>query len=146
MPSIVPLNVLPELTVVDPWRDLDELFAGFWPGPAPSDARSLASIRVDVTEQPQQYLVEAELPGYDKADIQVSIDGNVVSISAESKQSTDATAKNLLHRERYHGKCYRSLRLDADIDHDKAQANYRHGVLELTLPKKGPASRKLTVQ
>jgi HSP20 family protein len=105
-------------------------------------------MKVDVAEQNGDYKVLAELPGVKKEDIKVSIDGDQVSITAESRAERDEKeGEHLLHRERYFGRVSRAFRLNQEIDEARASAKYTDGVLELTLPKKATAAAKqLTVQ
>ena len=105
-------------------------------------------IKVDVAEQNDAYLVKAEIPGVRKEDIHVQIDGNVVTISAESKREKEEKEKGkMLRSERYYGAMYRSFSLGNDLDEEKAEAKYTDGVLELKLPKKATsAAKKLTVR
>ena len=94
-------------------------------------------LRIDINEDDQIYRVKAEIPGVDKKDIDVSIDGNQVSISAEAKRETTRNEKEKeIHTERYYGKVYRSFSLPAGLDGAKAEARYDNGVLTLKLPKK----------
>lgn len=95
------------------------------------------SIKVDIKESGQTYTVEAEMPGVPKEDIQVTIEGNVVTIGAEVKQMDRQTAdEKTLRSERYYGSVTRSFQLPMDIDKSGAKARYDNGVLTLTLPKK----------
>ena len=89
--------------------------------------------------------VHAEIPGVKKEDIQISIDGNQVSISAEVKrEKEEKQGEKLLRVERYYGKVYRAFSLAQDVDQENAKAKYENGVLELTLPKKAAsATRRL---
>ncbi len=107
-----------------------------------------AEIKVDVEENDKAYTVKAEIPGVKKEDINVGIDGNVVSISAETKREKEVKEKGkLIRSERYYGSLYRSFSLGQDVDQAAATAKYADGILELTLPKKATAAaRKLTVQ
>ena len=91
--------------------------------------------------------MKAEIPGVDKNDIDVSIDGNQVSISAEVKRETSKKDDERdICTERYYGQVYRSFSLPGDVDSEKADARYENGLLTLTLPKKENGSaRKLTV-
>ena len=111
------------------------------------DAQPL-QIKVDVSEDDQAYTVKAEVPGIKKEDINVQIDGNQVSISAESKQEKDVKENGkVIRSERYYGSLYRSFSLGQDVDQAAATAKYADGILQLTLPKKASAAtRKLTVQ
>lgn len=105
-------------------------------------------IKIDVEENDKAYTVKAEVPGIKKEDISVEIEGNSVSIRAESKREKEVKEKgNLLRSERYYGSLYRSFSLPLEIDRAAASAKYTDGVLELTLPKKpGGPTQKLTIQ
>ena len=132
----------------DPFGDIDDLFRGFFVRPALLEGQPQIQIKMDLKEDDKAYTVHADIPGVKKEDIQVSIDGNRVSISAESKmEKEEKKGENVLRSERYFGKVARSLTLAHDIDEAKAQAKYSDGVLELTLPKKaGTATRKLEIK
>ena len=127
----------------------DDFLRGFFVKPvAYEQAEALRGMRLDVTEQSGAYTVYAELPGAKKEDIQVQINGDEISISAEVRSQRDEKdGKRLVHSERYYGKLARSFRLGQDIDQAGAQAKFADGVLELTLPKKAAASsRQVTIQ
>lgn len=104
-------------------------------------------VRIDVTENDGAYRVKAEIPGVDKNDIDVSISGNQVAISAEIKrESKKKDDERDIYMERYYGQVYRSFSLPDEVDSGKASAHYESGVLTLELPKKGNGSaRKLTI-
>ena len=140
------------ITRFDPFNDLvDDLFKGF-PGAAGGLRRravaALPRVKVDVTEKNGAYLVTADLPGVKKEDIQVAIDGAQVTLSAEVKREKEvAEGERVLHTERVYGKVSRSFTLPQELDEAKAEAKFRDGVLELTLPKKAAAARKaITIQ
>ena len=126
-----------------------ELSPGFFVRPLHGEPLpSAAQIRIDVKESDSAYTVQAELPGVPKEDIQVSIDGSVVTLRAEVKQydSQDSGDKTL-RSERYYGEVSRSLQLPLDIDQAAAKAKYDNGVLTLTLPKKlAGGSQRLKVE
>ena len=104
-------------------------------------------IRLDLKETEKAYAVHAEIPGVKKEDIEVSIDGNIVSIRAEVKREKEDKAETMLRSERYYGAMMRSFTLATEVDEKAASARYADGVLELTLPKKaGSSSRRLQVQ
>ncbi|MDQ5945003.1 MAG: hypothetical protein QG619_422 [Pseudomonadota bacterium] len=132
----------------------DDLFRGFFVRPVElgntgnlANAPETPSIRMDVKENPDAFLVHAELPGVKKEDIHVTIDGNLVSLSAEVKQEKEVKdGERVLRAERYYGKVSRSFQLAQDIDDDKAAAKFNDGVLELTLPKRAAsASKRLAI-
>jgi HSP20 family protein len=134
----------------DPFEDnLDDLFRGVFFRPMRLEqTQDPLRVRMDVKEDDKAYIVQAEIPGVKKEEIQVSIDGNQVAITAEVKRQKDEKqGEKTLRTERYYGKVYRAFALAQDVDQEQAQARYENGVLELTLPKRAAAStRKLTVQ
>jgi len=140
------------ITRFDPFHDIvDDLFKGFFVRPVAYDGRSALEtprLKVDVTEKNGAYLVSADLPGVRKEDIQVAIDGAQVTLSAEVKREKGvAEGERVLHVERTFGKVSRSFSLPQELDEAKAEAKFRDGVLELTLPKKAAAARKsITIQ
>src|ERR1035437_606216 len=105
-------------------------------------------IKLEISETDKPYTVQADVPGMKKEDIQVSIDGNQVSITAEVKREKEEKEGNKLVRsERYYGKQFRSFSLAHDIDEAKSEAEYNDGVLKLTLPKKaGTETKKLAIK
>jgi HSP20 family protein len=124
----------------------DDFFRGFGLRPQWSDLEA-PEVRVDVSENEGAYRVKAEMPGVDKNDIDVSISGNQVAISAEVKrESKKKDDERDICTERYYGQVYRSFSLPDEVDSSKASAHYESGVLTLELPKKGNGSaRKLTI-
>jgi HSP20 family protein len=130
----------------DPFNELvDDFFKGFLVRPVAYDGRGETQIRakVDVTERNGAYVVAAELPGVKKEDIQVTIDGAQVTLAAETKREREVEKdERVLHTERTYGKVTRSFTLPQEVDEAKAEAKFRDGVLELTLPKKAAAQRK----
>lgn len=135
------------VTRFDPFNELvDDFFKGFLVRPLAFEGRAEAParMRVDVAEKNGSYLVTAELPGVKKEDIQVSIDGAQVTLAAEVKREKEAAPQEerVLHTERVYGKVSRSFTLPQELDEAKAEAKFRDGVLELTLPKKAAAARK----
>lgn len=118
----------------------DELFRDVNPGyfikPLHGDALP-TQIKVDIKENPSEFIVQAEIPGAGKENIHVNIDGNVVSIRAQISQ-VDSESKDdkLLRSERYYGEVSRSFQLPVDIDETASKARYDNGVLTLNLTKK----------
>lgn len=127
----------------------DQLFRGFLVRPVNLEEQDTAAkFRVDISESDKAYTVHAELPGVNKNDIQISIDGDQVAISAETKTEKEVKeGERVLRTERYTGKFYRAFALGSVIDEAAANAKYADGVLELTLPKKAAAAAKrITIQ
>jgi HSP20 family protein len=123
---------------------------GFYVKPLHGDGLPTpAQIKVDVKESAEAYTVQAEIPGVPKEDIQVAVDGNVVTLRAEIKQQdSKAQDEKVLRSERYFGAVSRSFQLAMDVDQAQAKAKYDNGVLTLTLPKKLVTSgaQRLTIE
>ena len=126
----------------------DDLFKGFFVRPMTFENQAQAQFRIDVKEDDGAYVVQAEIPGVKKEDINVTINGNQVAISAEIKREReDRQGEKVLRSERYYGKVYRAFSLAQDVDEASAQAKYNEGVLELRLPKKAAVtSKKIAIQ
>jgi HSP20 family protein len=128
-----------QISALDPF---DNVFKGFF-RPVRTESAPDVQIKMDVKEDDKAYTVHADIPGVKKEDIHVTIDGNLVSISAETKQEKEVKeGEKLLRSERYYGKTSRSFSLASEIDEGASQAKYSDGVLELTLPKKAATSAK----
>ena len=137
------------LTRYNPFdENFDDLFKGFFMRPMALDNPPAVQVRLDVAEDEGAYTVHAEIPGVKKEDINVTIDGNQVAITAEVKHaSQDKQGEKVLRSERFYGKVYRAFSLAQDVDEASAQAKYNEGVLELRLPKKTAVSaKKLSIQ
>jgi Molecular chaperone (small heat shock protein) len=106
------------------------------------DTAQQLRMRIDVSENDKAYTVKADLPGVQKDDITVQVDGNLVSIRAEtrSEKDTRGAGDRLLRSERQYGTIERSFTLGQEVDASAVQAKYADGVLVLELPKKAPAN------
>ena len=129
------------------YNPFDELFnefgKGFFVKPYAFPAGTELSIKVDVKEDDKSYTVRADVPGVKKEDIQVDIDGNVVSLRAEAKQEKEEKkGEKTLYSERSYGMVSRSFSLPDEVDAKGAKAEYKDGVLNLTLPKKANGGGK----
>ena len=138
-----------KLMTYDPFADtrFDDLFRGFFK-PVRLGTPSPVSIKMDVSENDTGYLVQAEIPGARKEDVQVTIEGSQVTIGAEVKREVGPKdGEQLLRGERYYGSVYRSFTLPVEVDEAASSAKFENGVLELTLAKKAALTgRKLTIQ
>jgi HSP20 family protein len=104
--------------------------SGFWP-------------QVDVTETDKEIKVCAEIPGVDPKDIEVSVEDGTLIIKGEKKYEREENEKGQYRMERSYGAFERSIALPAEVDESKAKADFKKGVLKLTLPKRrGAESRR----
>ena len=130
---------------LDPFEDSFRSLMRPWRSEAMEAA---PKIKLDLIERDDSYAVKAEIPGVRKEDIDIRVDGNLVTISAEMKKEKEEKKEGrVLRRERQEGYASRSFTLACPVDDGKAEAKFVDGVLELTLPKKAPTSTKrLTVK
>ena len=133
-----------EPTRFDPFWNVDDMYNRFMMRPLLREGMEIEpQIKMDVLEADGKYLVKAEIPGVSKDDIHVTVDGNLVSISAEIKQEKEAKeGERVIRCERSYGMSSRSFTLADEVDQSQVQAKYNNGVLELTLPKKPGSTRK----
>jgi len=121
----------------------DDAFRGFLRPWKFEPMTQAPTIKIDLTEHDDSYALKAEIPGVRKEDIDVRIEGNLVTISAEVKKDKEEKKNGrVLRAEREYGYASRSFTLASAVDDSKADAKYSNGVLELVLPKKATSSTK----
>ena len=124
----------------------EDLFRNLGLGPTWNQPELVSDMRVDITEDDKAYYIDAEIPGVEKDDIEVSVEGNRVAINAEAKRENQKKDGKELIVERSWGRAYRAFALPDDIDGNRTEARYDKGVLTLTLPKKANGNaRRITV-
>lgn len=130
------------LTRFNPFNELrdpfsEDFFKGFALRPMYRLMEGEPQMRLDLSEDDKNFFVKAEIPGVNKEDIKVSVEGNQVSLSAEvKKEKEEKQGVKVIRTERYYGSVARSFTLDESVDQSAASAKYENGVLQLTLPKK----------
>lgn len=92
------------------------------------------TLRSDIQETETSFIVDVEIPGFNKEDLVIEVEDEVLTISAETKKETEETEKNYVRKERYSGKFTRSFRFE-NVDADAVTAKYDKGILTVTLPK-----------
>lgn len=102
-----------------------------WTAPFPAGL----SVPVDLWETPDAYHLRADLPGVKPEELEINATGDTITISGEMKMAKDAKDEGWLRQERRTGKFQRSFTLPVQIDANKVDATFEHGVLHLTLPK-----------
>jgi HSP20 family protein len=134
-------------------KEIDRLFDnfghGFWRSPfrAITDFEPLwssklaSSFAVDVAESDKAYEITAELPGMDEKDIDVKLVDGGLTIKGEKKDEKEEKRKDYYVSERRYGSFERYFRLPDGVDTDKIEANFKKGVLTVTLPKKAEAQK-----
>jgi HSP20 family protein len=132
------------ITRYDPFEDLFKEFGkGFWVRPYALPAETSLEMKIDVKEDDKAYTVKADIPGVRKEDIQVEIDDERVSLRAEVKKEKDEKKdEKVVYSERSYGMVSRSFSLPVPVEAKDAKAEYKDGVLNLTLPKKANGAAK----
>lgn len=123
-----------------PWRrrsllpglfdfDMDDFF----------DLFNFQTIKTDLRETENEYILEADLPGFDKSGIEIRHEGNILTISAQQNEDVEEKNENYIHRERRRGSFQRSFTLPDNVNHDAIKASFNNGVLRIVLPKTAPS-------
>lgn len=124
---------------------LDELDKDFFSG-----SMTVNSCRTDIKDAGEKYIMESELPGFEKEDIKLDINGDYLVISAERKAEKNDSDENgkYIRRERTYGTYKRSFGI-SDVNSEEISAEYKNGILTINLPKKKPqepVSRSLEIK
>jgi len=122
-------------------RLFDEMF-GKYPATISESTERAWSPPVDIYEEKDKVVVKAELPGMKKDDISIEVKDNVLTLTGERKHEKETKKENYHRIERSYGKFSRSFTLPDSIKVDKVKANYKDGILEITLPKAEEAKTK----
>ncbi len=123
-------------------KEFDDLFDNFFRSfdLKPFEAGSGSfSPKIDVVDSEKEICIKAELPGMDEKDIDVSLSRGVLSIRGEKKEEKEDKGKDYYRMERSYGSFSRSIPLPADVDESNIKANFKKGVLNVTLPKTAKA-------
>ncbi len=103
------------------------------------DELGAATLGLDVYETPNEYVIKAAIPGVAPSDVEIAVDDDILTIRGESQKQEEESGETWIRRELHFGSFQRSLRLPPTIDAEKAHADFEHGMLKLTLPKKQEA-------
>lgn len=139
------------MNTYNPFREMEEMERRFF-GPAYDDffrAPDLAEFKSDITDEGDHFLLEADLPGFDKKDIHLDLDGNTLTVSAERHSNVEKKEKDKVIRvERSYGSYSRQYDI-TNINAEGIRASYDNGVLKLILPKKDkilPTSKRIEIE
>ncbi|ATW24002.1 Hsp20/alpha crystallin family protein [Candidatus Formimonas warabiya] len=124
----------------DPFK-LDNFFENIFNDQLPFYSSN--QLKVDISENEKEYVIEAELPGYRKEEISIDLDEDRLTIAAEKNQETEEKGEHYLRRERRFGSLTRSF-LVRNINKQAVGAKYENGVLTVVLPKMEPEAKKGT--
>ena len=125
------------------FNDVDNVFDDFFNRNPFNSTDMEISPRINVEENDNEWLISAELPGVAKEDVKVNYQDNVLTISGEKKFENEDKNKNYHRVERSYGKFSRSFTINSTILADKIDANYKDGILTISMPKAEEAKPKL---
>ena len=141
-----------DLSSYNPFREMEEFEKSFFSEPFASFFKNgdIAEFKTDIKDEGDFYVLEADLPGFDKNDIHLDLSDNTLTINAERHSEHEENDKKgkYVHVERSYGKYSRQFDVSS-IDTDKIKAKYENGVLRLTMPKKQetlPESHRLEIE
>jgi HSP20 family protein len=133
----------------DPLREMEDMFARYgkalgMPGATGQEAITSTEWvpRVDISETDEAYIIKAEIPGVNKDDVKVTAENGVLTISGERKQEKEEKNKKVHRVERLYGTFFRTFVLPDNVDESKINAEFKDGVLTLTIPKTEKAKPK----
>lgn len=141
------------LAPLDTFRsEMDRLFESFFHEPfglaeTGFEGTGAWSPALDISENADEVTVRAEIPGVKPEELDVTVNGDVLMLSGEKKESTEKKDKDYWHAETRYGAFRRQVRLPTDVDAEKVDASYTNGVLTIRLKKSNVAkAKRITVK
>lgn len=114
----------------------DDFFDDFFNAPARRSYMPSASMKCDVKELDQSYQIDMQLPGYDKDDVEVSVDKGYLTVSASHNENKeDKEDGKYIRKECFTGNCQRSFYVGDAVKGEDISATFNNGILSLTVPK-----------
>ena len=144
MLELIPFISNNRVSNYDPFKDMENFEKHFF------GTDRISSFKTDIKDNGNEYLLEADLPGFKKEDIDVNLENNYLTIKAERKVENEEKDKKgrYIRCERSYGSFVISFDV-SDVDTDKITASYEDGVLKLNMPKKEnalPTAKKLEIK
>lgn len=97
-------------------------------------------MKTDIKEKGNNYIIEVDLPGYDKENIEIEMENGYLKVTAKTSQNIDETdeEEKYIHKERFYGECSRSFYVGDNVKEDDVKASFKNGILSLCIPKEEP--------
>ena len=121
------LPIVPDIDIFDRFFDFDL--------PTLLRDEDMVVPHFDISETEKEYVISGEIPGIDVKDLNVTLTNGIITIKGEKKNESEKKEKNYHRIERHYGSFERSFRVPDNVKTDKLNANYKDGILELSLPK-----------
>ncbi len=146
MSGLIPFNRNRSIMRATGFEDFYNMLDDFFTDMKPSSRNLInGSFKLDVRENENEYLLDAELPGVKKEEIKIDLNDGKFTISVQREENIDEKKDNYLHRERRFGSMQRSIYL-ADIKNEGIVAKFENGILEVTIPKKSLPEKAQQIQ
>ena len=149
--ALKPYERTNQISGYNPFRGMDEFERRFFGNPFGFFGdHPLSEFRTDIIDEGDAYLLEADLPGFNKSDIHLDVNGDMLTVRAERRSNREEKdeSNRVIRSERSYGSYSRAFDLTG-VNADEITAKYEDGVLKLNLPKKQtaiPASRSLEIE
>jgi len=147
--EVTPWRPFSELVRME--RDMERMFEDFlgrpwsgfgWPERLRFREIGFRGPAIEITEEKDDVVVKAELPGMKKEDLELNVSGNLLTLKGEKKKEEEVKEKGYYYSERLYGSFTRTVEIPKDIQADKVHASFKDGVLEIRFPKTEEAKRK----
>jgi len=126
-------------------REMNRMFDRFFRGGEVDESELTPSTwlpAVDLVEKDNKFVAKVELPGVKKDDVKITLSDNILTVRGEKKEEKETRESNYHRLERSYGSFQRSFTLPTTVENDKVDAEYKDGILTITLPKAEEAKRK----
>ena len=133
-------------------RNEFDLFNDFFGGDDFFSRRESSIMKTDIKEKKDKYLIEVDLPGYEKENIDLKLKDGYLEVSAKVvKEENTEDDERFVHKERYYGQCSRSFYVGDQITEEDIQAEFKNGTLKISVPKKEetkkiPETKRIEIQ
>ncbi len=129
---------------VSDFQDVYDLFNRFFNASLKAP-QTTGSMRCDIRENDKSYILDIELPGVKKEDIDIRLDNGYLSVSVEAKEEQKKEKRNYIIQERKYGGCQRSFKVGSHLTKDDINAQYEAGILTITIPKKEETAKSYKI-
>lgn len=102
------------------------------------DSSKTDLMKTDIKDQDDRYLLDIELPGFQKEDVHVELKDGYLTISASHTEEKDETDRKYIRKERHSGSCQRSFYIGNHVNQNDIKASFENGILKLSIPKQAP--------
>ena len=135
-----------------PRRNNFDLFDNFFGDDDFFPKKEHSLMKTDIKEKKDKYIIEMDLPGYEKDNINIALNNGYLEVSAKvEKEDNEENEEKFVRRERVYGECSRSFYVGEDIKEEDIEAEFKNGILKIDVPKKEelekePEIKKITIK